>query len=512
MERAKFADTPIFSCSRTRGLPGLPPLPAAHSEEPSELYQLVLRHCEHPPIMRDPSWTRAAPFKETQYARTPSESIANNYTPTARDLKMRSLAKVPVRPTRSQSVTEPTSPRKGRNHLRSKSDGKNGAKIELPPLPPSRAMTPMEQLDIIKVCEAEAVADVQDLSSRDLKRYEYYITEGIPEHALAPQESEVMERIVGKRIPEKLRTDSDLDHLASKLKDEVKGDYNFSLRKAIVDYILKDEDEKQRLHISAVPSPFPQRTIRAPVPWHHSYLSVKEFNSRNLFTTNQVMTEIQNLWCDRFSKVRFVDGKKLFASGLPVVPNEFESMVKKQCAKTREFLRKTWIPACAQVLVNRRNDWSYMVPNTENDSTTLIEQFFSCVASLMSIQLRGLVINSLADFVEFLQLYKDGNDFGETFSDMRYVMTEVLTVGLQIDGAKLIFDPPFRDIRDLIIRLLTEIVQSAENLPRVEIELFPEMRDRKLILRSVRVEETLVRDYMDQAVTVFKMNTIGPQK
>ena len=43
----------------------------------------------------------------------------------------------------------------------------------------------------------------------------------------------------------------------------------------------------------------------------------------------------------RFSEVRFVDGDKLFASGLPVTPAEFESLVKQQCAKTREFLKKT---------------------------------------------------------------------------------------------------------------------------------------------------------------------------
>lgn len=60
----------------------------------------MLRHSEHPPIMKDPSWTRAAPFKETAYARTPSESIANNFTPTASGLKMRNLGKIqtPVRP------------------------------------------------------------------------------------------------------------------------------------------------------------------------------------------------------------------------------------------------------------------------------------------------------------------------------------------------------------------------------------------------------------------------------
>ena len=42
-----------------------------------------------------------------------------------------------------------------------------------------------------------------------------------------------------------------------------------------------------------------------------------------------------------FSEVRFVDGDQLLASGLPVTPAEFELLVKQQCAKTREFLKRT---------------------------------------------------------------------------------------------------------------------------------------------------------------------------
>ena len=38
------------------------------------------------------------------------------------------------------------------------------------------------------------------------------------------------------------------------------------------------------------------------------------------------------------------------------------------------------------------------------------------------------------------------------------------------------------------------------------------MKDKKLFLRSVHVDEALVQDYMDQAVDVFKLNTVGPQK
>ena len=38
------------------------------------------------------------------------------------------------------------------------------------------------------------------------------------------------------------------------------------------------------------------------------------------------------------------------------------------------------------------------------------------------------------------------------------------------------------------------------------------MKDKKLFLRAVHVDEVLVQDYMNQAVDVFKLNTVGPQK
>ena len=45
----------------------------------------------------------------------------------------------------------------------------------------------------------------------------------------------------------------------------------------------------------------PDRTVRAPVPWHNTYCSAKEYCAKNVFTTNPVMMKIQNLWYDRYS-------------------------------------------------------------------------------------------------------------------------------------------------------------------------------------------------------------------
>lgn len=54
----------------------------------------MLRNSEHPPLMKGTSWTLAAPFKEQKHDRTPSESIANVYTPTAMNLKMKNISKM----------------------------------------------------------------------------------------------------------------------------------------------------------------------------------------------------------------------------------------------------------------------------------------------------------------------------------------------------------------------------------------------------------------------------------
>lgn len=84
----------VYNMSHAKRLPELPPLPASASAAPSELYQLVLKSNCYPPLMQQASWTLAAPFKEQSYYRSPSDSIANNYTPTARDLKLKNVHKL----------------------------------------------------------------------------------------------------------------------------------------------------------------------------------------------------------------------------------------------------------------------------------------------------------------------------------------------------------------------------------------------------------------------------------
>jgi len=46
----------------------------------------------------------------------------------------------------------------------------------------------------------------------------------------------------------------------------------------------------------------------------------------------------------------------------------------------------------------------------------------------------------------------------------------------------------------------------------VETILFPDLKDKNLFLRSVDVNENMVQSVISQGLSIFKANTVGPQK
>ena len=132
-----------------------------------------------------------------------------------------------------------------------------------------------------------------------------------------------------------------------------------------------------------------------------------------------------------------------------------------------KFIPYSWIPTCAKIFLDKNELWQHLVPPGADDSTELVEQFFACVAALMSIQLRSMIVNSLSDFLGFFENHKQGNDFGEEFDELQYVQTQVMIIKLRVEEPKIIFDPPFREIRDIILRCFSEVIASGEGLTRV---------------------------------------------
>lgn len=308
----------IHHMSHSQARPELPPLPASANEEPSELYETVMSHSFYPPLMQRTSWTLAVPFKEQDCHRGPSDSIGNNYSLTARDMKLKDLLKVyqpvtinvPRDKTRQVSkVSSEPMKKKMKLSFKCKEDAPGmPSACKLSSSTPrksdmnswavhsgSRPMSPEQQMDVMLQEEIEIESKEKKPSELDLERYYYYLTNGIRKDMIAPEDEEVMVRIY-KLIPKVLLATPALEPLQVALRSEKERDYYCSLMKSIVDYILMDPMEKKRLFIESIPRLFPHRVIRAPVPWHNVYQSTKKWNEEHLHTVNPMMYNLKELW------------------------------------------------------------------------------------------------------------------------------------------------------------------------------------------------------------------------
>ncbi|NXN95540.1 DYH3 protein, partial [Rhinopomastus cyanomelas] len=532
-------DNSVYSMSHTKRLPELPPLPA--SAAPSELYQLVLKSGCYPPLMQEASLTLAAPFKEQGYCRSPSDSIANNYTLTARDLTLKNVhnfksSSAMEMCSAAQRAVSPSStefePSRKKRKLTQRSERNSDRSTQtllnaLDPVSPSgpthvseshavyytdsQPLTPEEQFVVISLHEKEIQKQEKPPSKTDIERYCYYIYNGVQEDMLAPMDKEVMNAIL-KRVPTRILANSDMENLLANFKEEIKTDYRISLMKSIVDYILMDPAERERLFIGSTPRPFLPRVVRAPVPWHSSYVEAKSWNEKNLSRMNPLMPTLQQLWMSQYSHLRFVRTQEILSGDMPLQPTEFEEVIRRHCVEAHNILQNKWIPNCASIFLDQKREWLHFAPKNNFDSSQPVESYFNSVAALMSLQLREMVMNSLEDLLAFFMIHKDGSDFAEPYQDMQFFLPQTLTVKLGVEGPQIVFEPPLQECWDIISHCFREILRGAEKLPKVERFLFPELQRDDLILRTVKPDESLFSKYMNEVEKIFESNVLGPQK
>jgi dynein heavy chain len=80
------------------------------------------------------------------------------------------------------------------------------------------------------------------------------------------------------------------------METEVISNYNQSIRKVILDYVLLDPEERKRLNIQTYPIDYPPIIIRAPVPWHCTFVISSQMLDHKLFILNPVFLCLRDLW------------------------------------------------------------------------------------------------------------------------------------------------------------------------------------------------------------------------
>ena len=95
---------------------------------------------------------------------------------------------------------------------------------------------------------------------------------------------------------------------------------------------------------------------------------------------------------------------------------------------------------------------------------------------------------------------------------MDFFKKPALILKLYIDDPKIEFQPGFKHVEKTIMNCFAIILKTAEDLPRVEVDLFPFAEYRKYVLRTIRPDESLVDKFIKRALAAYDVNKIGPQR
>ncbi len=211
-----------------------------------------------------------------------------------------------------------------------------------PPQSPRARILNSHQEQIDEIPSEEAQLDPFDLDDNNIQkqitsneRYWYYINNGIPDSELYEIKPEVFQAM-HSLIPARLRNSQKLTKLSKSLDTETSDIYSLAARQAILDYILLDEHEKERLGIKYVAKSYTPQTSRGPVPWHEPYVAAKLAIEETLWITNPIMGLTKSI----FAKYETI-GAFNFAfleKSVPMGIEDFILTVKSQIQAFKEML------------------------------------------------------------------------------------------------------------------------------------------------------------------------------
>ena len=114
------------------------------------------------------------------------------------------------------------------------------------------------------------------MTADECERYWNYVKKDIHEAKMARLGKKQLSRI-RMRLRQEWFQNIMMRKLIGTLTEEVSAEYLSAVKRSVVDYVLLDAGERKRINVHRVPKRFAIRVIRAPVPWHQSFITAKQF-------------------------------------------------------------------------------------------------------------------------------------------------------------------------------------------------------------------------------------------
>ena len=350
---------------------------------------------------------------------------------------------------------------------------------------------------------APAPTQTGAIGEKDVLRYYYYINNGIDtEHIEAMDES--WEGNIMAFVSEQLQQGRATT--IENLWDEVKDDYLTSIKKAIVDFVLKDDKKGAgKSDADGEEGPKLQGSYSddlkvVPKPWADTFSQACETMHNRLHLNNHSVHYILNLWQeshadsnDSFAEHRILRTAEICAHAEPYELSAFEKLAESHSSECIAELKKGWIATA----VNELNQHKRHLPRDDFPS------FFECVAAVMSNQLRTFLLDSLADYKALFEDEIEGDN-------ARGINFKGFVTRLVAKDNELVFEPELPQFKTSLLKVVDDMQKSVHELPRCEtkLEFVPNTGADEFLKPVVWPEQ--VEPVREQIIKVLDAQQEGP--
>nr|CAH8829193.1 unnamed protein product [Trichobilharzia regenti] len=343
---------------------------------------------------------------------------------------------------------------------------------------------------------------------KNILRYYYYIYNGINTDHVAPMDEKWMKDMVSSIRPDVLEGANMA--LLEKLEDEIREDYLFSVKKAIVNFIINDPSDKQQAlggsHITCDEnneeckiSESRKELDIVPKPWHSSFLSAYRFCQRNLFVTNTCMLQLLDLWHTTFADLRLIDVQELYSKTSAMELSAFQQICVKHIEATKERLLKKWLNEIQNIFYqgNKRK----LVPT--HDEPAKLEAYYRCAATLMTENLQNLGLSSMSDYKD-LVCHPPISPTG--------LQHPGFILRLVLDENVVKFEPSIEEFESVLLNMFDYMHKVIQSIPRIETRLYSDWSGsiESTTLRPI-ILDNILEEYKYEVRNMLASQAKGPE-
>ncbi|XP_037866676.1 dynein axonemal heavy chain 7 isoform X1 [Bombyx mori] len=328
---------------------------------------------------------------------------------------------------------------------------------------------------------------IPSAEEKNMLRYYYYLRYGIDTIHVAPLDNKIILR-VHNLIPLKLKKWKETLFTCT---DEMREDFMMSMKKAIVDFVLKDPNTEESLEEED--TPLKQELAMKDDAWRNRYAVAKKYLTKNLHSVNPCIAQVLQIWWKQFNDLRLISMKDIMTTNEAYELQDFCFVCKRHIEAAGNVLTHQWIPTLQAVFL--QGNKKKLIPDPKQAAK--MKRFYSCLACIMTFNLQTLCLKSMKEFTDYIM------DVGGTNQGF------VINLAFQNDAIE--FEPSFKQFRDQLCLLYDFLIDACRQSPRLETMLYQDyVCSGRSTLKPI-IDNDLVDDYKAEVADLISEQRIGPE-